>query len=1062
MKKLLLVSLCFLLLSVTQVFAQNRTVTGTVTAKDDGTPIPGVTVKVKGTSTAVSTNADGKFSISASPGSTLVFSVIGYESVSLSASKAVVNVTLSTSAKELGEVQVTTSLGIKHSESELGYASAQITAKDLTETNVTNLANGLTAKVAGLGIFTLDNSIDPTVSIVLRGNRSLEGNNTALIVLDGVPIPGATIGSINPNDVADVTVLKGAGAAALYGSAASNGAILITTKRGTTGGKPVITYGNSLQIQNIAYYPKIQNQFGQFGGEPSYVDPLTGFTEDVPFENQLYGPAFNGQQVKLGAPLDSINGKQQYITYSPYKTNPIKAFFNTGVTEQNDISFSEGDSKNSFFMSAQNVNATGIVPNDKNIKNAFSVRGHRTYGDFYVDYSVGYTKTNVSTYGYGWNGANLYTTVLQLPADLNIKAYSDPNGLNSIGNANNFYDAYAINPYWIVDDARRNYERDVLLSNVKLGVTPTNWLDVSYRMSADLGFFQERDTEQEVDFTKYATSDPLQDSDIRAPYANTLKVPGSVFDYSQFGDGANGYDRLEGDALVNLHHTFFNDFKTNLVLGNTIFQNYTKFQETGSGSLLLPDFYNISQITGQPYASEYSAMVRQIAYFAEATIDYKGYLTLDATYRNEQDSRLSAAERSFNYPSVKLAFVPTEAFSVLKNNDILSYAKLYGSLSRVGNITIGPYEINPVYNLAGGFPYGSVGGTVPSGELYSPTLKPELTSEFETGAELDFFKSRLGLNVTYYNQHDKNQTLPINISTATGYGASLVNIGETQSYGEEFTLNGQILTQQQNRIGWTLGGNFAINQSKVISLGPNTNSIDLGNNEYAVVGKPFPLLEGTDFVRDPAGRVVVNSTTGYPSTNSNTLTDFGRTSPKYTVGLNTSVSYKFVSLSAVAEYRGGDVVFDQVGQTFTFAGSSALTAEAGRERFIYPNSVIQTASGAYVPNTNVVVQNGQYGFWQGSAFTGTMSPYITSGAFWKLREVNLSFKLDQWLKKSKVIKAGTFSLTGRDLFMWLPKTNIYSDPEFSNSGSTGTTRGVSTDNITPGTRLFGADLKLTF
>ena len=1062
MKKLLLVSLCFLVFCMTQAFAQSLTVTGTVTAKDDGLPIPGVTVKVKATTLVTSTNTAGKFSISTTKGAVLIFTFIGYETAQVPVTGPSLSVALNVLASQLGEVQVTTSLGIKHAAKELGYAVTSVSAASLTETNVTNLANGLTAKVAGLGVFTLDNSIDPTVSVVLRGNRSLEGNNNALIVLDGVPIPGADISSINPNDVADVSVLKGAGAAALYGSQASNGALLITTKRGTTDGKPVITYQNSFQFQNIAYYPKLQNQFGQYGGEPNYVDQLTGFTEDVPYENQLYGPKFNGSTVLLGAPLDSITGKQLTQAYAPYPVNPIKAFFNTGITEQNDISISQGDAKNSFFMSAQNVYSTGIVPNDENIKYAFSVRGHRTFGNFYTDYSAGYTKTSVSTYGYGYNGSNLFTTVMQLPADLNIKAFSDPNGANSIGNPSNFYDSYAINPYWIVDDARNNYTKDVFLLNLKVGLAPTNWLDVSYQASDNFGIYQDRYTTQEVDFTPYAVSDPLHSGNVPSSFTSG-KVPGSVSDSYSYGDGnGSGYARIQGDLLVNLHKTFFKDLKTSLLLGNSVFQESEKGQSTGSSNLLLANFYNINTIGGLVSAGEASYMIRQIAYFADFSIGYKGYINLDGTYRNEQDSRLSKAERSFNYPSAKLSFVPTELIPALKNNSILNYAKLRASISQVGNIDIGPYQIYNTYNLAGGFPFGSLGGLVPGPTNYSPTLKPELTTEVELGTDLSFFQSRIDFNFTYYDQHVKNQTVPINTSITTGYFSSVVNIGETESKGEEVELTGQILTPAKNKIGVTFKVSFTANQSNVISLLPGgSNTLSLGNYQYAVIGKPFPLLEGSDFVRDPQGQVVVSPTTGYPSQSQNQVT-FGRTSPEFITGLNLNVNYKFISLSAVAEYRGGDVVFNQVGQTFTFAGSSQLTAEAGREKFIYPNSVIQTGPNTYVPNTSTVTQNGQYGFWQGSVFSSTMSPYVTSGAFWKLREVSLSFKLDKFVKDFKVVKGATFSLTGRNLYMWLPKTNIWSDPEFSNASQTSNLRGVSTDNITPGTRLFGASLRVTF
>ncbi len=1021
------------MLCVTQVFAQNRTVTGTVTAKEDGLPIPGATVKVKGTNVGTQTNTAGKFTLSVPSGSTLVISFVGYTPQQIPVgTQGTINVTLIASSSSLGEVVVTTSLGIRHSERELGYSTAKITAKDLVQTNVTNVANGLTAKVAGLAVYSLDNGIDPNISIVLRGNRSLKGNNNALIVLDGVPIPGATISSINPNDIADITILKGAGSAALYGSEASNGAILITTKRGTGDGKPVISYGNSFQFQKVAFYPKLQTSFGTYGGEtaplpinpytgapgpyPS-LDPITGASSYIPYENQQYGPRYNGSTVPIGAPLDSANGVQLKVPYKAYPTSPIKAFFQTGVTEQNDISFSQGDANNSFFMSAQNAYTTGIVPNDKSIRNAFSVRGHRTYGIFSADYSVSYTKTNISTYIANNNnlpgtfnvgsfvtnaGANnLYASILQLPAFLNIKAYQDPT--SDVANVNNYYDAYAINPYWIIDNARRNVQRDILLSTVNLKLSPTKWFDASYRISDNFGIDQEKLTRAEADFTPYAISDYYSAGNTASGFAATGKAPGAVYDYYQYGDGTandpGGYARIQGDALLDFHHTFFKDFKVNLLLGNSIWQEHQKSIFTGTNNLLINGFYNINSAGGTVQTNENEYTIRQISYYGDFSIGYKNFLTLDGTFRNEQDSRLSKAERSFNYPSGKISFIPTDAIPALKDNKILTYAKLYGSISQVGNIDIDPYQINNVYNLATGFPYGSLGGLNASTTNYSPTLKPELTTEKEFGAELAFFNNRLDVNLTYYNQHVKNQTVGIGTSITTGYNTSVVNIGETQSQGYEFQLAGDVLTQAQNKVGLRLGANLAINDSKVISLLPGVNSLYLGANQYAVVGQPFPLLEGTDFVRDPQGHVVVNATTGYPTRAQGALTQFGRTTPKYNLGLNTTVSYKFVSLTAIAEYRGGDVIYNGIGSTLTFTGASYLTSEAGRQSFVYPNSVIQTSPGVYVKNTNVNVQNGNYGFWQSSAYSGTNSPFVSSGAFWKLRELNLSFNLNQFIKQ---------------------------------------------------------------
>ena len=1066
MKKLLLVSLCFLMFCITQVYAQNRTVTGTVTAKDDGLPIPGVTVKVKGTTNGVQTNSAGKYTISNVPaGAVLVFTFIGYEQLSLSASGLILNAELTTSSKQLGEVVVTGALGIKRQQKENGYAATTIGAKDLTQTNVTNIANGLTAKVAGLAIATVDNSIDPQIRITLRGNRSLSGNNTALIVVDGIPIPGGSLSSIDPEDVLEANILKGAGAASLYGSEASNGAIIITTKRGNSA-KPVITYSNSVQLQKVAYFPDLQNQFGQYGGEPApYVDPLTGFSLYVPYENQLYGPRFDGSTVQVGAPAGSANGPVLKVKYSALPTNPIESFFNTGFTEQNIVTVSQGDAKNSFYMSAQHINTVGAIPNDLNVSTRVSVRGTRTFGDFSVDYSVGYTKTNISTYGTGYNGANLYTSIIQWPANLDIKQFRDPNN-GTFSNPSDFYDAYAINPYWIVDDSRIDQNKDIVLSNLKLTYSPTKWLDASYQASENFGIDQDKYTRQQVNFTQYAINDPFGAGNVPSSFP-TGQIPGQVYDFYVYGDGTlnqppGGLSRLQGDAILNFHHSITKDFKANLILGNTVWEQYGKFIGAGSNNLLINGFYNLNTISGVPSATELEAKIRQISFFADLHLGFKDFLFLDGTLRNERDSRLPAQNRSFSYPSAKISFVPTDAISELKGNKTINYLKLNASYSKVGNVSVGPYSLQNTYGVTSGFPYGSLGALSTGVTNYSSTLKPEFIKELEIGAEISLFESRIHATATYYKQNSTNQTLTVNTSPSTGYSYSVINAGEIQSSGEEFELTGQVLTAAKNTVSWTVGGNLSINDSKVVSLLPGINSLQLGNNVFAVVGQPFPVYQGTDLNKDPQGRVIVDSQTGLPSANP-TQQNFGRTTPKYILGVNSQLGYKFISLSAVAEYRGGNIIYNAIGSTLNFGGSSAVSASAGRQIFVYPNSVINTGTSTnpvYTPNTNVTITDGNYGFWQSSAYNSVNGPRVSSAAFWKLREVALNFKLDQFVKGTKFIKGLSLAFTGRNLALWKPKSNPWGDPEFADT--VGNAVGTTSSNQTPGYRLFGGDLKVTF
>jgi len=1090
MKKLLHGCVVFLLLFASQVYAQNRTVTGTVTAKEDGLPLPGVSVRVQGTTIGTVTGVDGRFSIAApSKNSSLIFTFIGYgvQTVPVGTNTNL-TITLTNSSRQLGEVVVTGALGIRRQAKELGFAATNIQSKDLTEARPTNFTNGLAAKVPGLVLSTLDNGINPTTRFTLRGNRHINGNNYALVVLNGVPISPNDVNTINPDDIESVNVLNGAGAAALYGSEASNGALIITTKHGSTNGAPQISYTNTFQLESISYFPKLQTRFGSYGGEGGeYVDPLTGFIiKQAPFENQSYGPEYDGSMQMLGIPAP--DGTIQKYPYLTPKKDPRLAFFQTGTTEQNNVSYAAGDAANSFNLSASNVSRTGVVPKDKYDRTSARISATKTYGIFKADFTAGYTQENTSTYGAGYDGTSLdggrtlLSTLLNTPSWVPLTNFKDIN--STFADVNTYYNSYGVNPYWIINNSRYNTRADNFNGSFTGTVTPTKWFDATYRIASNFGTAIQQFTRAQVDFSGYAHSDPTGGFGTEATSAlgNTATTPGSlpgqVLNITQFGDGSiatppngvltsapagpQGYSRIQQDVFLNFHHTFFNDFKANLLVGNTVWQQYYQQVSNSSTNLLVNGFYNIGSILGVPTTNQTSGKIRQIAYFSSLNIGYKDYAFVEGTIRNDRDSRLSAANRSFYYPSVKGSFIFTQAIPKLQNNKIISFGKLRASYSKVGDVNVSPYTINNVFIATNGFPYGNTGGLSLSTGLNNPNLKPESTKEIEFGADLGFFNNRINANVTYYNNHTTNQTLSITTSPATGYTGALVNIGEVQNKGYEFKLNVEALTRENNKVGLNLGGNFSIQNSNVVSLVNGLNQISLGGYSNAsinaVVGQPYPVLYGTDVQRDPQGRVIVDPITGNPKA-ANGLVPLGRTTPKYILGLTQSVSYKFMVLSLVSEFRTGNVIYNQGLSQATAAGVSALSASSGRQRFVFPNSVIQTAPGVYTPNTNITTSAGDIGFFDAGDYYASASTYVTSGAFWKLREANLNFDLTSFVKKSRFIKRASFALVGRNLLMFRPKSNTWSDPEFS--GTSGNAVGYSNNQLPP-TRIYGANLNVTF
>ena len=1095
MKKLLLVSLCFLMLSITQVFAQNRTVTGTVTAKDDGLPVPGVTVKIKGTSVGTQTNSAGKYTLSVPQGAVLVYTFVGYTAQSIKVTGGVVNVSMLPASNQLGEVVVTGALGIKREAREQGYAATQINSKSLTEAQPTNFTNGLTAKAPGLVVNTVDNGINPETRFTLRGNRHINGNNYALVVLNGVPVSPNEVNTINPDDIESVNILNGAGAAALYGSEASNGALVITTKRGSATGAPQITYTNTFQLENISYFPKVQTEFGSYGGEGyPFQDPVTGFiTSPVPWENQSYGPKYTGAPQVIGSPLE--NGQVQTVPYStPAGGDPREKFFVTGHTEINNVSYSSGDAANGMNLSANRLDRTGTLPMDTYNRTTARLTVTKTSGILSLDVTAGFSQDNTSTsanttfppttgltYQAGYlpfDDSSVLTTLLNTPSWAPLQSYKDVVN-NPFADQNGYFNAYGINPYWIVNNSRTNSRSDVFNGSLNATIKPSKWLDATYRLAYNGGTYQSQYTRSEVDFSPYA----LHLSTAAASIVGS-NVPGMVVNIKQFGDGSSdgplagneagqgpqGYNRIQQDMLLNFHKAFLNnDLKTNFILGNTIWQEYYDQISNSSQNLLVNGFYNIGSILGVPATNENTGEIRQIAYFGDLSLGYKDYAFLEATLRNDHDSRLSAANRSFFYPSVKGTLVLTDLIDALKNNKTLTYAKIRGSYSQVGDVNISPYSLTNTYTPTTGFPYGNVGGLSANTTLNNPNLKPEITNEVEFGADLGFWDNRINASGTYYDSHTKNQTLPISTSPATGYTSTFINVGEVQNTGYEFKLDVQVLTKAQNGVGLDLAGNYTIQNNKVISLFGTTKQISIGGypnaSVDAVVGKPFPELYGTDIARTPKGQPIVDPTTGYPEVgNGGALIPLGQLTPKNILGLTQTVSYKFVSLTAVSEFRAGNVVYNEGLEESTASGISYLSTENDRQRGIFPNSVINTgtlAAPVYVQNNSISTKDGNLGFWDAGAYASAASTYVSDAAFWKLREVDLAFDLSKWVRTSKVIKKATFSLIGRNLIMLRSKDDNWTDPEFAYSaGNNGV--GVNNTNQNPPTRIYGASLNVTF
>ncbi|MGY4538926.1 TonB-linked SusC/RagA family outer membrane protein [Mucilaginibacter sp. UYNi724] len=1034
MKKLLLVSLCFLMLCVTQVYAQNRTITGTVTSKDDGLPLPGVSVQVNGTSIGTQTNASGKFSLSVpASAKSLSFSFIGFQKQTANiGSSDALSVSLGSSANQLGEV-VIAAAGLQVQKSTQGYATTQLKSQAITQGKTPSVAAALSGKVAGLQVNVVSSGVNPQVRIVLRGNRSLLGNNQALIVLDNIIVPNAVLTNLNPEDIEDIQVLNGSSGAALYGSDASNGAILITTKKGKKG-QTSIRFSNTTSLEQVSFFPKVQNKFGS--------GSTSGIQEYIPFENQQYGPAFDGSLKPIGRVLE--NGDQQIVPYSA--TNSKNDFWETGVMNQSDFTLQSGDEKSTVYLSGQYVTQNGTTPGDKYNRVSVRLNGTRDLGNkVSMDYTANYVQNR---YDITSATGTIYDNLLNQPDNIRITDYKDWRN-NEYANPNGFYNDYYDNPYYAKDNNRQKTRNDYLIGKVELKWKPISELTFTGRVGISTYNTSEKIYSNKFVFTPYTVAGDK--------FNGNNNIPGSVSDNSSYTT----------QLLSELQGTYaktFGDIKASFTAGGQMRGNNDNAQNVNASGLIQRDLFNVSQrYTPNVNGSQSSAVRHQLGIYADLRLTYKDYLTLEGTGRNDWTSVLAVQNRSFFYPSLSASFIPTTAFEELKNSHILSSLKIRASISKVGQANIGAYSNIPTYGQAAGYPFSTGPGYRISGQLVSPSLRPEITTGFEGGFDALFLDERISSSVTYYKTNTKDQTVPTGVSNATGYTSFLTNTGNVKNEGIEAVLS--VIPLKTADWQLTLGANYTFSDNKVTEISGDLKQLALssgGNAQvYAITGMTYPMLQGIDYQRDPQGRVVIDRTTGYPIANS-AQTILGNTNPKHRLGLNVEVKYKSLRLFALAEYRGGFVIYNDGAGGFDFSGSGIRTAYYNRERFVFPNSsYFDAASNSYVPNTNITVSDGGAGFFPDGNFNRNVATnYIYSGASWKLREVSLSYDLPKTLLAGqKAIKGVSISAQGRNLFLWVPKSNIYTDPELNFSD--GNAIGITSLSQTPPTRYYGATLTVT-
>jgi len=1059
------------MLSITQVFAQDRTVSGTVTGKDDGQPIPGVTVKVKGSNIGTQTNSAGKFTLSVPPDAILVFSFISYATTEQRVPvSGVVNVGLSTEARGLSEV-VVTSEGINREKRTLGYSAPTVSNAELTEGGNPSALTSLTGRIAGANITSTSNTPGGSTRIVLRGGSSITGDNQALLVVDGVPIDNSSIiggassltavdfgnrgNDIDPNDIASITVLKGPAAAALYGSRASNGALMITTKSGAKNGKKLeITLNSTNTLSSVLKLPTFQNEYGQgymsgSATSPGYVSGINDASD-----NFSWGGPFNGKEEPWGQDIDGVTQTKPYSALP----NNIKDFFKTGFAADNNLGIASGDEKNSFYLAINSLNSSGVFPSNDNY-NKYGVRfnGKATLANnFTASVNFNYNKIQANTPSGGQGANGIWNNLMQTPRDIPINTMGNISnkydGYNSLTNTYGFYGAFTVNPYYILQNFTNLDDVNRVTGDVNLAYKPFSWLNIVERVGVDT--YSDR---RKLIAPKY-NFEPADESGsgLWGPINNNGSYEVDQINVSE----------VVHDLMVTATHKFGDDFNTSLLLGNNIRErsvssNYTSTNT--SGGLVVPGWYNLENSNGPVDVITDDIDIRRlVGFYADLNLSYKDYLFLEGTVRNDRSSTLPLDNYSYYYPSVSGSFVFSE---LLKNNssfDFLSYGKLRSSFAQVGSDT-DPYQLTTTYakttvNGSFGnttFPFGNVPAYQIGSTLGNSTLQPEKTSSFEIGTELAFLQSRLSFDFSYYINDSKNQILSIPIPNSTGYSFSVVNAGEIQNKGIELTVSGTPI--KTTDVTWNLFGTFTKNNSDVLSLPNGVSQVVIGGfGGMAIVaakGMPYGEFYAVTNQTDAQGRTIINQATGQPmpTTEAKYL---GSYDPKFQTSLGTDLKYKNFTLSVLFDVKHGGVLYSDTKSLVDFVGTGI---ETGGPRFgqPFPNSVYQNSSGQSVPNTKIPYS--VYTYYTSVIPTGMD---VIDASYIKMRSASISYTLTRDQLKSLPFGALTIGVFGNNLFLWTPKSNAYVDPEVNSSGA-GNEQGLDFA-ANPSVRNYGINLKVSF
>lgn len=1058
-----------------------RTINGRV-MDDTGLPLPGASVTIDGTQRGASTDLDGKFTLDVNPtDKKLKISYVGYDTKLVTIDdREFYDIKLS-GVMGLDEV-VVTALGVERSEKSLGYAIQKVDGKAVSEVPATNVVNGLNGKVAGVNIQGSGNGPTASANITIRGQNSLSGNNQALFVVNGIPITNGLFSSgdgingsttidfgnaaqiINPDDIAEISVLKGPAAAALYGTRAANGVILVTTKNGAnTQGEWDVDLRSTTTFEGILRLPNFQNEYGVGGyGKYSYNDGTTYTGDYYDGFGENWGPRLDGTPIKQ---WDS-NGEPVPFTAAP---DNVRNFFRTGVTARNHIALSNSDEDSDFRMAYTNLASRGIVPNTDLQRHTFSFSGGQEINEVLrVRANVNYVRSgsdNVPNAGYDESSSIMYNW-LWFPRNTPIDDLTDywKPGLEDV-EQRNVEELWTNNPWFVVNENTNSFTADRIFGNTAIEWDITDKLSARYRFGVDVN----RESRQ-----------------FRRAMSTKSVLMGS------YREDEINFQETNNEFLLSYgEYDYEKDFNIGFKLGGNIMRQESSVLRANAPQLLIPGIYNLGNARSGVITDQFRYRRGINSVFGVANLAYKNYLFLDITGRNDWSSTLPAENNSYFYPSVTMSAIISDIFEGIQDTD-LSFAKIRAAYAEVGGDT-DPYRIRNVYaydNAWGEFPIAGE-----SAQLNNLNLLPERTSSIEFGADLRFFKGRLGIDVTWYQMNSRDQIINLPMASSSGYTSRIVNSGEIQNRGWEIILQG---TPVENET-WTWNSiiNFTRNRSEVLSLADGISTYQMVPDLYpndggqdlsleAQVGLPLGQLVGLGFQRDADGNIIHED--GIPLMTTEKVSA-GSYQPDALIGWDNQFTYgrwqfgfqffaqiggKIYSRTHALYATAGSIVSDDDPNldmstldgritydiTYDDSGEPVYTPVNEESWGVVGEGVMYDANGNLVPNDVEVPTRDYIYAYYGNGFNRDNIEAATYDAtFVKLRELRIGYALpDKWAEKIGADRASV-SIIGRNLLLF---TNVPSiDPEtYSIRGGTFVPGFESTQ--LPSTRTIGFSVNVNF